>query len=216
MRLKALVILVLGTAAIPALAQPDLDGGRRSYEVCAGCHGFLGEGNRLVNAPRLAGIEPWYLERQVQNFRAGRRGQVDGDANGQRMALIAQAVDNERELADLMAWIGSLPIPQLAAETAAGAVSATASEPAAAGQSLFSQCSACHGRAAEGNANLNAPALVALDDWYLREQLRLFAEGLRGTHPADTYGIQMRALASSFDNETKRQALASYIATLRP
>ena len=83
------------------------------------------------------------------------------------------------------------------------------------GQNLYALCSACHGGDARGNEGLNAPGLVTLDDWYLMEQLRLYAEGLRGTHPADTYGAQMRALATSFDTEAERQDLASYIRSLR-
>lgn len=196
---------------MPALAQSDLAAGARSYEVCAGCHGFLGEGNEMIGAPRLAGIETWYLERQTRNFRDGLRGHVEGDANGRRMALMAQAVDTERELGDLMAWIGSLPSPAHAATTTSQqAVTAEI----AGGQALYALCSACHGAAGQGNEALGAPALVPQDRWYFTEQLRLYAQGLRGTHPGDSYGAQMRALAASFDTEQERQDLASYVMSL--
>lgn len=208
MRFWVLVIVTF-TPAIPASAQPDLEAGRRSYEVCAGCHGFLGEGNRLVGAPRLAGIEAWYLDRQIQNFKAERRGHVDGDADGRRMALMAQAVDSERELGDLLAWIGALPAP-----TGSPAAGPATADEAAAGAGLYALCSACHGADGQGNEGLGAPALVSLDAWYLADQLRRYAEGLRGTHPADTYGAQMRAFAASFDTDAERTALAGFVATL--
>jgi len=198
---------------MPALAQSDLVAGARSYEVCAGCHGFLGEGNEIIGAPRLAGIETWYLERQIGNFKDGRRGHVEGDADGRRMALMAQAVDNERELGDLMAWIGSLPSP---ADSAPVTSQQALTAEIARGQELYALCSACHGAEGQGNEALGAPALVPLDDWYFTEQLQLYAQGLRGTHPADTYGAQMRALAASFDTEEERQDLASYVMALDP
>jgi cytochrome c oxidase subunit 2 len=210
MRLIVSTVLTLASVSTPASAQPEAEAGRRSYEVCAGCHGFIGEGSRLVGAPRLAGLAPWYLERQIQNFKAGRRGHVEGDENGRRMALLAQAVEDERELGDLVAWIGSLPLP---AESAGGAAAETTAQ-ASRGQSLYAVCAACHGADGEGNEALGAPGLVSMDRWYFAEQLRAYAEGLRGTHPGDSYGAQMRAVAASFDTEDERQDLASYVATL--
>jgi cytochrome c553 len=209
MRILLYTILTLAPVVMPAYAQPDAEAGRRSYEVCAGCHGFLGEGNALVGAPRLVGIERWYLEAQIESFRAGRRGYSDDDVSGKRMALMAQAVDGDRELGDLLTWIGTLPAP------ANGSDDSADPEELSRGQGLYALCAACHGPEAQGNEGLRAPALVTLDDWYLAEQLRLYAEGLRGAHPADTYGAQMRALSTNFDSDEERQALASYIATLR-
>lgn len=219
MRLTVFLVLALAQAMMSASAQPDSEAGRRSYEVCAGCHGFEGEGNRLVGAPRLAGIETWYLERQIRNFAAGSRGHLAADTNGRRMALMAQAVESDRELGDLLAWIDSLPGDTVSVDALSGdalAAGAADGPDAARGQSLYALCSACHGMDGRGNEALGAPGLVALEGWYIAEQLRLYAEGLRGTHPADTYGAQMRALIMNFDTEEERQALVSFIATLSP
>ena len=219
MRLLFSTHIVFAVAANLAFAQSDPVAGERSYEVCAGCHGFLGEGNQSIGAPRLAGVESWYLGRQIENFRDGRRGHVDGDVNGNRMALMAQAVDSERELGDLLSWIGSLPEPETssaAAQTSGEAEEAAATPEIARGQSLYASCSACHGSEGQGNESLGAPALVSLDAWYFAEQLKAYADGLRGTHPSDSYGAQMRAFATSFDTEEERQDLAYYVLTLRP
>ena len=35
---------------------------------CTTCHGTDGRGNEAVEAPRLAGIEGWYLRRQLETF----------------------------------------------------------------------------------------------------------------------------------------------------
>jgi cytochrome c oxidase subunit 2 len=199
MRVTLFVLVIFAPAIVPAWAQPDLEAGRRSFEVCAGCHGFLG-------------IDTWYLERQVQNFKAARRGHAKGDANGRRMMLMAQAVESDRELGDLLAWIASLPEPVASADTAEREASTVDNSQ---GQSAYAVCSACHGADGLGNETLGAPALVSLDDWYLTEQLKLFAEGLRGADPADTYGAQMRALAMSFDTEEERRAIVSFVDSLR-
>ena len=205
-------IFAFAAISMPASAQQDPEAGRRSYEVCAGCHGFVGEGNRLIGAPRLAGVESWYLERQILGFEAGHRGYDEADADGRRMALMAQAVESERELGDILAWIASLPPPATPAPSSEPAAVADASDR---GRSLYASCSACHGSAGEGNEALGAPALVTLDDWYLGAQLQAYADGLRGTHPSDSYGAQMRAFASIFDTDEERQALVGFIRTLR-
>ena len=51
MRLAVILALTFLPALSPAVAQPDLDAGRRSYEVCAGCHGFEGEGVEGLGLP---------------------------------------------------------------------------------------------------------------------------------------------------------------------
>ena len=42
--------------------------------LCMTCHGSHGQGSPVVGGPNLAGIEPWYLRRQLQNFRGEVRG----------------------------------------------------------------------------------------------------------------------------------------------
>lgn len=206
--MRAIVILLVAASSFcrPVFAQPDLTAGERDYQVCAGCHGFVGEGNELVGAPRLAGLEASYLERQIENFRTGHRGHVDGDVKGQRMATMAKAVANDRELADLVAFIATLPVPKRPASIDGDA---------ARGQTLYAVCSACHGPDAAGNASLGAPSLVGLDDWYVVEQLAAYADGLRGVDPADIYGAQMRALSATFASDDDRRAIAAYINSLK-
>ncbi len=215
MRLAA-ALVVLWLPAPYALAQVDVDAGRRSYEICAGCHGFLGEGSALVHAPRLAGLESWYLDRQLRNFARGIRGGAEGDEHGAHMAPMALAVTSDRAREDLLAYIDTLPARSAAPRARAAGAAATAI-PAGnfeRGRGLYATCAACHGQNAEGNEAISSPGLAILDDWYVVEQLRLFADGLRGTHPDDTYGAQMRAFAATFADEQSRQDIAAYLVTL--
>lgn len=54
-------------------------------------------------------------------------------------------------------------------------------------------CATCHGSRGEGNRELGAPSIASLPEWYVMEQLGKFRSGLRGAHPRDLYGQQMRA-----------------------
>ena len=67
-----------------------------SNEVCATCHGGAGQGNPVVGGPSLAGLEPWYLRKQLENFRAGIRGSEKDYIPGNEMqASVARLSDAE-------------------------------------------------------------------------------------------------------------------------
>jgi cytochrome c oxidase subunit 2 len=122
------------------------------------------------------------------------------------MALMAKAVDSERKLGDLVAYLASLPVPDRSTQSIGGDVDR--------GQDAYTLCAACHGSNGESNEALGAPGLVQLDDWYVVEQLRVYAEGLRGVHRDDSYGQQMRALGPGFSEPELQRSLAAYINTL--
>ena len=46
--------------ALNAYAVGDATKGKAAYAVCAACHGANGMGNKALNAPKIAGQEPWY------------------------------------------------------------------------------------------------------------------------------------------------------------
>jgi len=67
------------------------DGEREPFDdrYCTTCHGTDGRGNEGVQAPRLAGMEAWYLKRQLENFRAEVRGVNPADIEGVAMQPMA-------------------------------------------------------------------------------------------------------------------------------
>lgn len=67
-------------------------------------------------------------------------------------------------------------------------------------------CLACHGPSGEGKAELQAPSIAGLPDWYVREQMRKFREGQRGIHPEDTPGQVMRAIALGLTEDDVAEA----------
>jgi cytochrome c oxidase subunit II len=202
----ALAIFALGAASGLA-AQPNGHAGQGLYAVCAGCHGFAGEGQRLVQAPRLAGLDPWYVARQMHSFTAGGRGYSADDVHGTRMATMAKAARGERDIADLLSYLATLPVTK-PPPTLPGDVDS--------GRRLYAVCAACHGQDGAGREDTSAPGLAGLDDWYIVAQLELYAAGLRGAQADDTYGQQMRAMSSLFADDATRRDLAAYIGSLAP
>ncbi len=202
--------LILGVVACllaPALwaDAPDLAAGKSSYVICATCHGVNGEGNRALNAPRLAGQEAWYVDRQLALFRDGARGTAPGDTFGMQMRPMALAVSEPKTVANLIAYITSLP-PAAASPTVEGDV--------AAGKTAYAVCAACHGQQAEGVEAMGGPRLAGLDDWYLVRQLENYRAGRRGYHSADTFGAQMKPMATILAGDEAVRDVVAYINTL--
>lgn len=78
-----------------------------------------------------------------------------------------------------------------------------------------SLCVACHGKSAEGNTALSAPALAGLDAIYLKRQLEHFQTGVRGSHPEDSEGQQMVTFAKAL-NAQQVSEIADYLSQLTP
>ncbi len=199
-----LASLVLGSLlAAPVLAQSE---GAEYYNdrYCMTCHGADGMGSEGISAPRLAGMEPWYLKRQLENFRAGVRGTHPMDLQGREMQPMAAPL-TDASIAELLEWIGGWEYKP---------AEITLQADAAAGAPLYAACASCHGSNAEGNEALGAPALAGQNDWYLFTQLKNFKAGYRGTHAGDTYGAQMAPMAAALPDDTAILNVVSYINTL--
>ncbi len=103
--------------AVKAYAAGDATKGKASYAVCMACHGADGMGNKALNAPRIAGQESWYLERQLKNFKAGIRGADPKDKYGMQMRPMALTLANDQAVADIAAYVSSLPEQKPVAKT---------------------------------------------------------------------------------------------------
>ncbi|WP_163557267.1 c-type cytochrome [Halomonas sp. NO4] len=86
----------------------DAQRGARLYRTCASCHGAEGQGMPQFKAPRLAGMNDWYLVRQLQNFREGVRGRHPDDLYGNQMVDMAQILVDDAALRDVTAYIATL------------------------------------------------------------------------------------------------------------
>ncbi len=86
----------------------DARHGESLYLTCSACHGTHGEGVWATNAPRLAGMSDWYLDRQLQNFQNGVRGAHASDYAGAQMGQLAGALRDERSVRDVLAYVNTL------------------------------------------------------------------------------------------------------------
>ncbi|MEP1446391.1 MAG: c-type cytochrome [Paraglaciecola sp.] len=83
----------------------DLKNGSRYYHgKCGACHGGKAQGNPSFNAPKLTGIDPQYLLRQMRHFQQGVRGQHQDDKWGRQMAMMSKSV-SDNELNDILYFI---------------------------------------------------------------------------------------------------------------
>lgn len=96
--------------AAQAIDAVQADKGRRIYiNSCGACHGPKAEGVAALKAPALRQLDAAYLQRQLNYFRTGVRGTDKSDKPGRQMAMMARTLHNEQDIAQVIAYIGSLP-----------------------------------------------------------------------------------------------------------
>ena len=233
-RLLALPLALMVLGAAPAAAQLYAPGSGEAvptedlYEVCAFCHGPQGEGSERLDAPALAGMEAWYIERQLHNFRDRTRGMHPEDLTGLQMSIVSGMTRNNATIRALAEYIAGME-PGAGLEMLNGEpvttgrpyiwhsdyADFTSPEPgdAARGAQAYVTCGVCHGPAGEGNEALAAPKLTDIQDWYQARQLRYFKDGIRGRGAGDIYGAQMAAMSTTLTDQTIADLIA-YIDTL--
>ena len=124
-------------AAVPG----DPAAGVPLYAACGACHGAQGEGIQLLNSPKLSGQEDWYLKRQINQYKQGRRGTHEDDLFGRQMAPMAGTLFDEAAIDNVIAYIGTLPDTPAEA-TVIGDVER--------GERLYEICGTCHGADGKG------------------------------------------------------------------
>ncbi len=185
----------------------DAAAGKPLYAVCGACHGVQGEGNLALNAPKLSGQDDWYLKQQLKYYKQGIRGTHDKDVFGKMMAPMAATLVDDAAIGSVVAYIKTLPDHP---------APATVKKSTSDGQNRYATtCGICHGANGQGIQAMNAPRLAGMSDWYLVTQLKNFKQGVRGTHPDDKYGDQMKLMAATLADDQAINDLVAYINTLR-
>lgn len=210
MNLHVIVATIVVFLALPAslFAASSADG-KALYTSCAACHGSKGEGNRALGAPNIAGMDDWYLNRQLENFASGKRGTKPDDSYGAQMRTGSGAVNTPAKRASIVAYVAKLPKVNVKS-TATGKVNL------ANGSTQYNAlCSACHAANGKGNQTLGAPSLVAIDSIYLSRQFTKFRLGKRGYDASDMHGKQMAAISKMLNPKTEPDVFA-YISNLKP
>ena len=157
--------------------------------------------------PNIAGMKSWYVEEQLEKFRAGARGMHFNDMEGMRMRPMALSLTSEDDVKAVAHYVETMPPVRHAASLPG--------DPKA-GEALFATCDSCHGDNGAGNQDLKAPRIAGMDDWYLATQLRKFKSGRRGANPKDREGSLMRPMARTLADEDAIRNVIAYIDTLKP
>ncbi len=205
--------------------------GEELYRACGFCHGAQGQGRQRLDAPALAGMEAWYVERQLHNLDSGARGTHAEDLPGRQMVLITGMLRNEATIKNVAAYIETLT-PGGPLESRPNGVLFSLERPfvwesqyaeldapepgdAERGRSTFQvTCALCHGADGLGNEALGGNKLTDLPGWYLARQLKYFRDGIRGSGSGDVFGMQMAAMAKLLTNDQAIADINAYIDTL--
>lgn len=201
--MRLLGAVLLATVSPAAIAE-DLVIPPDELVYCTTCHGVQLMGNDVLGAPRLSGLDAWYVENQLRAFRDGLRGRHEEDVMGREMQAMAVALSDRqiRAAAEYVTKTRSVkPVRTQAGDPNDGAF-------------FYFTCSTCHGPEGAGDAVTGGPPLTGLNDWYMIEQLRKFRTGLRGTHPDDTFGRQMKAATDILPDDRAIFDVVAYISTL--
>lgn len=182
--------------------------GYEKYQYCLTCHGSTGQGNRVVEAPAIKGADEYFLRRQLQDYRAQKRGaHIETDPTGAEMAAVARGLDDE-EIPKIAGFLQSLQRNPPQHDGVSGDF--------AKGKANYNKvCGACHGPLAQGSEPLQAPALDHLNDWYLVSSFNKYLNGVRGGANEDISAQQMRAIAQNLPEGFLIEDVAVYIRSLR-
>ena len=216
------VVKFIGTlsgAPLKTSIQGNTGAGKSSYVTCIACHGAQGEGNKALNAPKIAGLPDWYIARQLRSFKKGIRGTHQKDTYGMQMRPMAMTLANDEAIDNVAAYIATFKEDVVSVSTktvkATPTATATVSGSAENGKTLYALCVSCHGADGAGNKALNAPRISGQKEWYIARQLASFKAGMRGSHEKDIYGQQMRPMAMTLANEQAVADVAAYLSTLQ-
>jgi cytochrome c oxidase subunit II len=181
----------------------NAESGKELFNTCKSCHGDAGQGDLHKHAPALTNIDSWYLYRQLKNFNLGIRGYLPEDTLGVQMASMAKVLKDTVAMLDVMAFIETLPEVSIKTELSGDIRK---------GERIYETiCGSCHGQKALGNELMHAPRLNGLDEWYLQNQINKFKSGLRGNHPADTYGAPMVPMMALLKDDQSVSDIIAYI-----
>ncbi len=184
----------------------SLEYSKELYASCVQCHGENGEGDPKVGAPAIAGLERWYVKRQLRHFKRGYRGFHPEDIGGKKMQPMARAMDTDQKVDLVAAYVAAMPAVDPPPTLEGGNVET--------GKIYFAVCVQCHGEDGGGNILEFGPPLAGASDWYLLTQLQNFKAGIRGTHPEDVTGAKMRPFSMTLPNEQAMKDVIAYIRTL--
>ncbi|HEY6095604.1 MAG TPA: c-type cytochrome [Gallionellaceae bacterium] len=201
-------LLFAAMACLPLYAQAEeaaqtiaTQGTKQGTPACQSCHGADGGGMAAGGFPRLAGLSEAYLERQLMNFRSGKR-------TSPIMQPIVATL-SEKEVAQLAAYFAALPAPVITPASSDVALLAKGAAIATTGDwgREIPACFQCHGPGGRG-VGADFPAIAGQSSLYVSNQIAAWKNGRRSNDPA---GL-MKAVADKLSADQVK-AVSAFIAS---
>jgi cytochrome c553 len=181
-----------------AAARPDMVNGEKLFETCRACHNADGSGTSDGNIAAIGGQHYRVVLQQLVDFRHDKRWDVRMEHFTDRHHL-----KNPQELADIAAYVASLPRPWPPSFGNGNFVSLG-------GRVYLTKCSSCHGATGQGSDAMKMPRVVGQHFAYTVRQLQDAADGRR-PNMTSTHTAMVRGM--SFD---EIQGVADYLARIKP
>ncbi len=146
---------------------PDLENGRKVYQVCTVCHRPEGWGSSDGRYPQIAGQLASVIIKQLADIRARNR-----DNPTMRPFASPQLLGGPQEIADVAAYVSQLPMDPFSIKGSGFDLEY--------GKKLYQDnCADCHGDKGEGDAGKHIPAIYGQNIRYLTRQFEWIRIGKR-------------------------------------
>jgi cytochrome c553 len=163
--------------------------------TCSACHGANGN-SRTDMMPIIAGLDPAYFKRQIENYATGKRPSPEMEPYAKEIQFLG--------------------LDQIAAYFAAQKRQPTPFRPSAEaiakGKQTAAQCAMCHGPTGKGDAARLIPDLTGQPPGYLAQQMLLFKQDTRD--PGDPLLAAKKALMRVIP-DSQFPELAAYYSSVR-
>lgn len=178
-------------------------GNNKGAMACITCHGVDGSGQAQAGFPRLAGLNPVYMEKQLHDF-------ADAKRNNPVMAPIAKALSTDEKKA-VAAYFANMAMLSPAGKPANDDTLIKAGKQLAENGNWSKDipaCFTCHGAGA-GGIGEHFPALAGQHAMYIEQQLYAWRKGQRNNDPNQL----MKGVALHL-NDAEIKSVSTYLASL--
>jgi cytochrome c553 len=193
--LAAAALCILSGLGMVEAAGPLDNPGFARIITCSACHGQNGN-SKSDMMPIIAGLDPAYFKRQIENYAAGKRPSPEMEPYAKEIQFLG--------LDQIAAYF--------AAQKRESTLIRVSPDAVAKGKVTAAQCVICHGGDGRGDAARLIPGLAGQPPGYLAQQMLLFKQDTRD--PGDPLLAAKKALMRIIP-DSQFLELAAYYSSLR-
>ncbi len=171
--------------------------------ACVACHGADGGGQEATGFPRLAGLNPAYLEKQLYDFNTSKR-------SNPIMSPIAKAMSRD-EIKAISSYYSTMKLPSAIDKPLTNETLMQEGKKLAENGNWSKEipaCFACHGAKGNGIGD-NFPALAGQHAIYTAQQIQAWKSGQRDNDPK-----QLMKVVANRMSDAEIKAVSAYLASL--